>query len=148
MGMCWSAPPAERQSAFVPQFKTCRVVRVIDGDTVEVEARLGWCSSPTLFTLRLSGVDCPEKRSKNAGERRIARLATQYTTFHVLNKSVRCQVHCYGTYRGRLIASLWVPEDGRSLAQKLLRHRLAVPYDGKKKKSPADWRTYNETGRM
>jgi len=52
----------------------CHVLRCIDGDSV----MLGWFhtdGTAVKYRCRLRGIDCPESRSRNPDERRLAKLA-------------------------------------------------------------------------
>jgi len=145
MGLTCSAPcrgpqPVGPTRKFVPQFTKCKVIRIIDGDTVEVQAKLHKLCPTYTFTLRLARIDCPELKSNNADEKRVAELAKNFTSARTLNQTLRCVVHSYGTYRGRLIADLFV--DDTSLSSQLIMNRLAVPYDGRRKMPPRNWVDY------
>lgn len=54
------------------------VVRVIDGDTLEVDIDLGFNTTLKKEKLRLLGIDTPELRSKNLSERVHAQEAKQF----------------------------------------------------------------------
>ena len=64
--------PLHRQS--VPGPVPAKVLRVIDGDTLMVRARI-WIGQEIEIKVRLAGVDAPELRAKCERERILARPA-------------------------------------------------------------------------
>jgi len=86
---------------------TARVVRVIDGDTIAVEA------PGHIFKVRLFGIDCPESRQEGGPE------ATWFTTNMVLDRSVTVIERDMDRY-GRVVADIVLP-DGRVLNKELVR---------------------------
>lgn len=110
------------------------VVRVIDGDTVEVRAR-AWVDTEVTTRVRLLGVDTPEKgpRAKCPAEAAMAERASETTRqalpegAAVLLRDIRPD-----KYGGRVVAAIEGP-DGRDLAAALLEAGLARPYDGGRK---------------
>ena len=61
---------------FVPVIKKGKIVKVYDGDTVTISARIHITETQTTklfrFNVRLRGIDSPEIRTKNEKERRLA----------------------------------------------------------------------------
>lgn len=87
------------------------------------------------FKCRLKGIDTPELRSSDDLEKRLAYQARDRAR-ELANGRV-CRVSCSGFEKyGRVLVSV-VLENGESLAETLLREKLAFAYDGKKK--PTDW---------
>jgi len=60
--------------AFIPPLLRARVLRVIDGDTIDVEIDCGFRTVRT-ERLRLLGVNAPELRAREPAEREAAQLA-------------------------------------------------------------------------
>jgi micrococcal nuclease len=86
---------------------TARVVRVIDGDTIAVEA------PGHIFKVRLFGIDCPEHNQDGGPE------ATWFTTEMAMDRSVTVIEHDMDRY-GRIVADIVLP-DGRVLNKELVR---------------------------
>ena len=111
-----------------------KVLRVIDGDTVEIEADfLPPPLKPTL-KLRILGVDTPEKKSraKCASESRLAEKASMFTQKTISDGLIKkIQIKSWDKYGGRVLGDIIV--DGQSLKDLLLSKGLAKPYDGGKK---------------
>ena len=111
-----------------------KVLRVIDGDTVEIEADfLPHPLKPTL-KLRILGVDTPEKKSraKCVSESRLAEQASMFTQKTISEGLIKkIQIKSWDKYGGRVLGDVIV--DGESLKDLLLSKGLAKPYEGGKK---------------
>ena len=107
------------------------VVRVIDGDTVEVAVHL-WPGLAQQISLRLDGVNTPEKRGAPLCERIVAERAEAFTKrFLRLGGEVTVTGVRLGKYAGRVLGRLAV--DGKDLGDALLAAGLARPYAGGKR---------------
>lgn len=56
----------------------CRINRVIDGDTLDVDIDLGFDMHLRNARIRLVGVDCPEIRTRDLVEKHYGELATEF----------------------------------------------------------------------
>ena len=106
-----------------------RVKRVIDGDTVKVEARL-WPGIVAQINVRVRGVDTPEIRRAKCGEyeRQRGRAARDFVR-GIIGKNVWLINVDKGKYAGRVVASVWLA-DGRDLATLLIATGHGRPYRG------------------
>lgn len=78
------------------------LLRVIDGDTIEVRARL-WLGLDLITRVRLSGIDAPELDGACTQERDLARAA-RHLLANTLSSPVRLtQIH-QDKYAGRVVA--------------------------------------------
>jgi endonuclease YncB( thermonuclease family) len=113
-----------------------RVIRVLDGDTVEFDAPFLPKELKQVLKLRIEGVDTPEKgrMAKCEKERMLAERATQFTQ-RVIAGATKHQIVITGwdKYGGRVIGDLLL--NGISLKYLLLEAKYAMPYDGGKKAS-------------
>jgi endonuclease YncB( thermonuclease family) len=113
-----------------------RIIRVLDGDTVEFDAPFLPVELKQVLKLRIEGVDTPEKGrlAKCDRERMLAERATQFTQ-RVIAASNKHQIIITGwdKYGGRVIGDILL--NGISLKYLLLDSKNAMPYDGKKKAS-------------
>lgn len=131
---------------FLPDVRWAKVVKVYDGDSITVAARVGNSGHSSRntrgqlarFAVRLAGIDCPELKSKNPDERAAAVHARDMLRQRVMDKIVELRNVKYDKY-GRLLADVML--HGQSMSAWLLEARLAVPYDGGTK-PVVDWRTY------
>lgn len=104
------------------------LVRVIDGDTAELDLHV-FPNVVFRMSVRESGVDTPEKRTKNECEKKLGLSATMYTRQFLLHGG-KITVHDVGLgkYAGRVLGSIFV--DGESLSKRLIEEGLARPYYG------------------
>lgn len=115
-----------------------RVLRVIDGDTVEVEAPFLPLPLKPVFHLRVAGVDTPERgqRAKCVRERRRAEFAKAYVEKRFAQAStVVIKLQSWDKYGGRVVGAVYL--DGVSLAEGLIAGEYAIEYDGGEKSF--DW---------
>jgi len=110
-----------------------KVLRVIDGDTVQIEAAI-WPGLIQRTKLRLAGVNTPEKRGRGISncEKQAGHAATAFTRrFLAGAQNVTVSGIRLGKYAGRMLGSLHV--DGKSLEQALLEAGHARPYRGRRR---------------
>lgn len=107
-----------------------KLVRVIDGDTVELDVLL-WPGLVQRIHLRLAGINTPERRGRHltACERQAARAATKFTLAFLQNASTLLvkDIHL-GKYAGRVLGR--ISGDGDDLGAALVAAGLARPYEG------------------
>ena len=113
-----------------------RVIEVIDGDTLAIEARI-WLGQGVRVKVRLDGVDTPEKRSRCAAEKAAAQAAKDFLASLIANSEVRLfDVH-YGKYAGRVLARVQ-SSDGTDVAAALIAQGHARAYDGGRRRPWCD----------
>lgn len=118
---------------FVPPISAGLVIKVYDGDTITVAARLPIASCPLYrFAVRLRGIDSAEIRGKSEAERKAALAARDALSALVLGKPVRLSALDTEKY-GRLLAHVHVDGVDGSLSDWMLAQGHAVPYDGGQK---------------
>lgn len=124
-----------------------KVVRVIDGDTVEFEpAESDWKVPAEIQSnprLRVFGVDTPEKKGKCDKESAAGLAATKFTTDLVANaksvqiylmpKSERGAIKAFDKFSNRYLGDVIV--DGESLSELLIKNKHARAYFGDAKQS-------------
>ena len=113
-----------------------KIIRVIDGDTVEIEANFLPAPLKPSLKLRIYGIDTPEKKSRAKCdlEAELSKKATAFTQ-KVINESIskKIKIRKWDKYGGRVLGDIIL--DGKSLELLLLNEGLAKPYDGGKKLS-------------
>jgi len=110
----------------------CKIVRVIDGDSIVVDIDLGFGLWIHGESIRLFGVDCPECRSRDKDEKAAGLAAKDY---------VKGLLHDGGTYtlttkeKGKFGRYLGVIQltDKTSVNGALVKERFAVAYHGQNK---------------
>ncbi len=111
-----------------------RVLEVIDGDSLDVRARI-WLGQEVRIRVRLAGIDTPERRGRCPEERAAAaaakqRLAVLAGTGEVWLLDIR-----YGKFAGRVLARV-LDARNRDFAREMLRSGHARAYDGGRR---PDW---------
>ena len=125
---------------FVPPITGGKVIKVYDGDTLTLAARLPFEGSPLYrFSVRTKGIDCPEMKTKNATEKQCAKMARDMIKSRCLDKVVELRNVELEKY-GRILAGIYV--GGVDVKTFLLDANLAVAYDGGTKVTPEDWLEY------
>ena len=109
------------------------VLRVIDGDTIEVRARI-WLGQEVDIKVRLDGADAPELKGRCAAERRRAEDARAFVEARVGGKDVTLTDVRYDKYGGRVLARV-AGADGANLSDQLIARGLARPYFGAARES-------------
>lgn len=104
------------------------LVRVVDGDTIEVLARI-WPDHYVETLVRLAGIDAPEARSRCAEESALAGRAKARLAALLQGQRLQLLDVHYGKYAGRVVAQV-LTEDGRDVAKTLLAEKLVRAYDG------------------
>lgn len=113
-----------------------QITRVIDGDTVEIAVDFLPKPLPPKLSIRVLGVDTPEKapRAKCEAEASKALEASAFTKAAVANaREVDIQIKTWDKYGGRVLGDVIL--DGHSLADMLIEEGLARPYKGEAKSS-------------
>lgn len=115
------------------------LTRVIDGDTVAFQAN--WLPEPLKkeLSIRVFGVDTPEKsfRAKCPSEAARGEAATAFTK-QMINASAKRQIVMmdWDKYGGRVLGDVLL--DGKSLRQQLIAQGFAREYYGEAKTSWCD----------
>ena len=113
-----------------------KILRVVDGDTVEVATP--WVPAPIKqkMSIRIYGVDTPEKgwRGQCDKEKAMGEAASKFTK-KVITESKVAQVWIIGwdKYGGRILGDIIL--DGKSLRKMLIEKGFAREYYGDAKKS-------------
>ena len=128
----------ENTTPFIPPITTGKVVKVYDGDTFTLAAKLPNTSGPVYrFTVRLNGIDTPEIKGKTATEKELAKRARDALSAVIMNKIVVLKNVTTEKY-GRLLAEVYVDETF-CVNEYMITNKFAVKYDGGTKERPDDW---------
>jgi micrococcal nuclease len=104
------------------------VLRVIDGDTIEVRAKI-WLDLELTVNARIRGIDAPELRGKCRQETMMAAAATDRLVEVTSGGEVRLTNIEEDKYAGRVVADV-TTGDGTELGALMLASGLVRPYDG------------------
>ena len=108
-----------------------RVISVLDGDTVRVEAFI-WPGQTLRIAVRLRGVNAPEIKSRCPAERAAGFKAREALAARLGAGQVQIRNIAGEKYYGRVLADLSA-SDGEDVGPWLLAEGLAVPYAGGKR---------------
>jgi|TARA_B100001059_G_C17767999_1_gene546706 endonuclease YncB( thermonuclease family) len=116
------------------QYFVKNVLKVVDGDTIDVEIDLGFDLTKK-ERVRLGGIDTPESRTRDLEEKKLGLQAKDYLKSLIMNADkliVRTEKD--GKF-GRMIGYLYMNPDATvSLNQMLIDEGFAWMYDGGTKK--------------
>ena len=113
-----------------------KIVKVNDGDTVVFEAPFMPAPLKPQLSLRVLGVDTPEKgaRAGCPAEAKAAEAASAFTKNLVANATeIKVELKEHDKFGGRVLGDLIV--DGQRLSALLIQNGHARPYFGEKKQS-------------
>ena len=128
--------PDGASAAVNPYLYRGRVVKVVDGDTVDVDIDLGF-GITRRERVRLAGVNTPELHSKDAGEQEAARGAKAFVVDWLAPLSeVFLRTEKEREKYGRYLAEVLSPS-GESLNILLVQSGMASPYHGEARQSAA-----------
>ena len=112
----------------------CELLRVIDGDTIDVRADLGFDVSLRL-RLRFAGINTPESRTRNLEEKALG-LAAKARLVEILESADRIEFESHGKGKfGRVLATPYavIGDERTDVCQMLVREDHARLYDGGKR---------------
>lgn len=123
---------------FVAPIKYCKCVKVYDGDTIHIVAPV-FNGVISRFKVRLSFIDCPEIRTKNAFEKKAAYIARDLLSERIMHEIIELRDISYDKY-GRLLATIFYKS--QNINQWLIDIGWAVPYNGRgaKEVPNVDWK--------
>lgn len=116
----------------------CKVVKIIDGDTVDVDIDLGFGVWMKNKRVRLYGIDTPESRTRDLKEKKYGLAAKQFLT-NMLDDpgGIVLKTHKDKTGKfGRILGELWRTTDfaDQSINNYMIEKHHAVGYYGQSKK--------------
>ena len=112
----------------------CTVRRVIDGDTIDVDADLGFDVSIKL-RLRFAGINTPESRTRNLEEKALGKAATAFLKNALESAdAVEFESHDRGKF-GRVLATPYIIKCGKrtDIGKLMIREGHAREYYGGKR---------------
>ncbi|HYM17442.1 MAG TPA: thermonuclease family protein [Micropepsaceae bacterium] len=115
-----------------------KVERVIDGDTIQVNAAI-WIGQSLSIRIRIDGIDAPELEARCTEERRLAEKARDYLIRRLSGEDVKLAHIVNDKYGGRVRAE--VRDEKGDIGQAMLEMKLARPYHGERRQSWCTGRT-------
>ena len=111
----------------------CKVTRVVDGDTVDIDIDLGFGVWLHKERVRIYGIDTPESRTRDKVEKRFGLLAKEFVKQFVKGSSVILRTQKYdakGKF-GRILGDFSVK--GARVSRVMIERHHAVEYHGQSK---------------
>ena len=119
----------------------CKVTRVVDGDTVDVDIDLGFGVWLHKERVRIYGIDTPESRTRDLEEKKYGLAAKEFVKEFVRDKGgsnivLRTQKYDAKGKFGRILGDIIV--DNVSMSETMIKEHHAVPYYGQSKETIAE----------
>jgi len=112
------------------------VLKVIDGDTVDVDLDLGFDVWLRKQRVRLYGIDTPESRTRDLEEKKFGLLAKNFILEYCpIGSEIIVQTHkddARGKF-GRILGELIVEDGALNLNKHMIGEHMAVEYFGQSK---------------
>jgi len=117
----------------------CKVVKIIDGDTVDVDIDLGFGVWLKKERIRMFGIDTPESRTRDSEEKKYGNAAKEFITGMLDDEGgivLKTRKDKEGKY-GRILGELWRTTDfaDKSINDYMIEKHHAVAYHGQSKES-------------
>ena len=118
---------------------SCKIVRVVDGDTVDVDIDLGFGMWMHKERIRLHGIDTPESRTRDLEEKKFGLLAKEQVE-HFLPKgsiqtllTVKDKAGKFGRILGKFKIEDSLYPTPTTINEWMIQHHHAAPYFGQSK---------------
>jgi micrococcal nuclease len=114
----------------------CKIVKVVDGDTVDVDIDLGFGIWIKNERVRLYGIDAPESRTRDKEEKKYGLASKKYVQDHMpvnSKQTLRTIKDNVGKF-GRVLGVFVLPEyNNQRLDEMMIKNHHAVEYYGQSK---------------
>ena len=116
----------------------CKMVRVVDGDTVDVDIDLGFGVWMRNQRIRMYGIDTPESRTSDKVEKVYGKAATEFLVKWTNAGDLTLKTFKDGKGKfGRILGELWYGGE-HNINQLLVDNHHAVRYYGQSKEEIAE----------
>lgn len=122
-----------------------KVVKIIDGDTIDVDIDVGFDIIIAKQRIRLYGIDTPESRTRDKEEKFYGNISKQFLNDYCPKGSyitLRTHLDKKGKF-GRILGELIVNKV--NLNEQMIEENLAVKYHGQSKSDIEKEHLYNRT---
>lgn len=125
----------------------CKINKVVDGDTVEIDLDLGFNMMLVNQKVRMAGIDTPESRTSNNEEKVRGMLSKKKLSEKLptgsWQKIQTMRSDANDDKFGRILG-VFILEDGTSLNQWMIDNNYAVLYQGENKELVQEQHQYNK----
>jgi micrococcal nuclease len=127
---------------------SCKINKVLDGDTVDINLDLGFNIVLANQRVRMAGIDTPESRTANA-EEKVRGLLSKKKLTEKLSSSKWCKIKTLKSDNnddkfGRILGE-FILDDGTNVNQWLIENNYAVTYQGENKDLVQEQHQKNKT---
>ena len=127
---------------------SCKINKVLDGDTVDINLDLGFNIVLANQRVRMAGIDTPESRTANA-EEKVRGLLSKKKLTEKLSSSKWCKIKTLKSDNnddkfGRILGE-FILDDGTNINQWLIENNYAVTYQGENKDLVQEQHQKNKT---
>ena len=120
------------------------VVKVVDGDTIDVDIDLGFGMVYKKQRVRMVGIDTPESRTRNKVEKLFGKASKKHLKKLLEEcESVSLVSHDKGKF-GRILGELFIGNNPVSVNQQMIDEFHAVPYFGQSKDDTEQGHLWNK----
>ena len=121
------------------------VIKVVDGDTVDVNIDLGFGVWLKKQRIRLFGIDAPESRTRDLDEKRYGLMAKDYLKDRLADGAIlKTRLDKKGKY-GRILGEFLSLDDKTNINELMILKHHAVSYHGASKADIAEGHLKNRT---
>jgi micrococcal nuclease len=125
------------------------VIKVVDGDTIDVDIDLGFSVVLKKQRVRLMGIDTPESRTRDLEEKKFGKASKKHLKELLSRGNVSLISHDKGKF-GRILGEIWVhsvENEGHPVFEnetkfcvnaQMIKDHHAVPYTGENKDDVQD----------
>ena len=109
------------------------VIKIIDGDTIDVDIHLGFDIMLRKQRISLYGIDCPESRTRNLEEKQRGLLSKGYLLDKIpVGTDIKLKSKERGKF-GRILGEIFEYNKTISINKAMCDEGYAVPYEGQGK---------------
>ena len=106
-----------------------KVVKVIDGDTVDVDIDLGFGMTYKKQRVRMLGIDTPESRTRDLVEKKFGKASKKHLKGILEQGDIELVSHDKGKF-GRILGEFFIGNSEVSVNQQMIIDHHAVAYTG------------------
>ena len=105
------------------------VVKVVDGDTIDVAIDLGFGMTYKKQRVRMLGIDTPESRTRDLVEKKFGKASKAHLKSILESGGIQLVSHDKGKF-GRILGELFIGDSSYSINQQMIDEHHAVAYTG------------------